>query len=362
DFIRQHTEGFEQAVIRASEACQSLDQLAACCDLDAMALETCFQWFANSPRTVTAYSMGINQSCSGSDKANAIINVHLAAGKIGKPGCSPFSITGQPNAMGGREVGGLANQLAAHMDFSAPERERLKRFWQSPQLAEKPGLKAIELFQAAARGEIKFLWIMSTNPMVSMPDTDLIQRALEKVELVVVSDCMADTDTTAMAHVLLPAASWGEKNGTVTNSERCLSRQRGFLPSPGEAKPDWWILTQVAHRLGFGQQFPYQHAHDIFSEHARLSGFENMGSRDFDISALAHLSRQQYDALSPIQWPVNSDYPNGRQRFFEDGRFYTDNGKARFIATCCQLPQDIPATEFPTTELPTTELPTTDIP
>ena len=338
-FIEQHTEGFDAALTEAQQQCSDLEAVAQQCDLPLADLKTCFEWFANSPTAVTAYSMGINQSATGTDKANAIINVHLASGKIGKPGSCPFSITGQPNAMGGREVGGLANQLAAHMDFAAADRERIKRFWQSPGVAEKPGLKAIDLFKAAEKGDIKFLWIMSTNPVVSMPDADLIKRALKKVELVVVSDCMADTDTAAFAHVLLPAASWGEKNGTVTNSERRISRQRGFLPSPGDAKPDWWMLTQVAQRLGFEQQFNYQKPYDVFIEHARLSAFENNGSRDFDLSGLAEMTEAEFEALAPIQWPINHQYPQGRARFYDDGHFYTPTGKARFVSNTPALPQ-----------------------
>lgn len=342
DFIARHTDGFDAALEQARNDCQSLQHSADLMDTDAALLLQFFDWFARTPRTVTLFSQGINQSASGSDKGNAIINVHLATGRIGKPGATPFSINGQPNAMGGREVGGLANQLAAHMDFSGSERDRVRRFWNAPKLAERPGLKAVDLFQACARGEIKFLWIMSTNPVVSMPEADAVKAAMAQCELVVVSDCMADTDTTRVAHVLLPAASWGEKNGTVTNSERRISRQRGFLPPPGEAMPDWWAICEVAKRLGFAPDFAYQHPADIFNEHARLSAFENNGQRDFDLSGLTGLTgltRYQYDALKPVQWPVNDQYPHGRARFFDDGRFYTDNQRAQFIPVNAQLPR-----------------------
>ena len=339
DYIAQHTDGFDAALEQARNDCRSLQHSADTLDVDAATLLQFFQWFARTPRTVTMFSQGINQSASGSDKGNAIINVHLATGRIGKPGATPFSITGQPNAMGGREVGGLANQLAAHMDFSGPERDRVRRFWNAPKLAERPGLKAVDLFQACARGEIKFLWIMSTNPAVSMPDADAVKAAIGQCELVVVSDCMANTDTTQLAHVLLPAASWGEKSGTVTNSERRISRQRGFLPPPGEAMPDWWAICEVAKRLGFAEAFAYQHPAEIFDEHARLSAFENNGQRDFDLSGLTGLTRYEYDVLKPVQWPVNDQYPHGRARFFDDGRFYTDNQRAKFITVAAQLPR-----------------------
>lgn len=338
-FIDNCTDHFAETLHQAKIQTGDLAQLAAITDLPVEDLETCFNWFGKSPTAVTVYSMGINQSSSGTDKANSIINAHLASGKIGKPGCAPFSITGQPNAMGGREVGGLANQLAAHMDFSATDRERVKRFWQAPKIAEKPGLKAVELFEAILAGQVKFLWIMSTNPLVSMPNADLVKRALAQCELVVVSDCMAQSDTAQAAHVLLPAASWGEKNGTVTNSERRISRQRGFLPPPGEAMPDWWAISQVGQRLGFKQAFDYQHPAEIFDEHARLSAFENDGSRDFDLSALVGMSQQQYDSLSPVQWPVNDLYPSGKARFFDDGHFYTENNRARFLAIESRLPE-----------------------
>ncbi|WP_301387354.1 molybdopterin-dependent oxidoreductase, partial [Thalassolituus sp. UBA2590] len=329
-FIEQCSENISAALDAASQAAADFSSLADITDVSQQDLETFFAWFRDMPKTVTFYSQGVNQSVDGTDKANSIINLPLATGRIGKPGACPFSITGQPNAMGGREVGGLANQLAAHMDFSPADRDRVRRFWQSPRIAEKPGLKAVDLFNEVKSGKIKFLWVMSTNPLVSMPDADDVKEAMKHCELVVVSDCMANTDTTAAAHVLLPAASWGEKNGTVTNSERRISRQRGFLPPPGEARPDWWIITQVARRLGFGKEFPYEHPADIFDEHARLSMFENKGTRDFDLSGLTNMSREQYDALAPVQWPVNDKYPSGRARFYDDGYFYTESGKAKF--------------------------------
>jgi len=216
-----------------------------------------FNLFTRTRRTVTIFSQGINQSSSGVDKGNAIINVHLATGRIGKPGMGPFSVTGQPNAMGGREVGGLANQLAAHMDFSEANIERVARFWGAEKMAQAPGLKAVDMFDAIASGKIKAVWIMGTNPVVSLPDADKVRAALMACEMVVVSDCVQHTDTTACADIPLPARGWGEKDGTVTNSERCISRQRSFMPASGEAQPDWWIVTQVAQRMGFAEAFSY---------------------------------------------------------------------------------------------------------
>lgn len=338
EFIANCSENIEAALEAASGAARDFADLAAITDVPEQDLETFFTWFKDTPKTVSFYSQGVNQSVDGTDKANSIVNLHLATGRIGKPGACPFSITGQPNAMGGREVGGLANQLAAHMDFSPADRDRVRRFWNSPAVAEKPGLKAVDLFSEVKSGKIKFLWVMSTNPLVSMPDADDVKEAMKHCELVVVSDCMANTDTTAAAHVLLPAASWGEKNGTVTNSERRISRQRGFLPSPGEARPDWWIISQVAQRMGYEEEFSYDHPSQIFDEHARLSSFENNGSRDFDLSGLVGMSQDQYDALAPIQWPVNEEYPEGRARFYDDGRFYTASQKAKFIPVSAEAP------------------------
>src|SRR4029077_5192172 len=193
--------------------------------------------------TVTCYSQGVNQSAQGTDKVNAIINCHLATGRIGKPGTGPFSLTGQPNARGGREVGGLANQLAAHMGFSPSEVDRVRRFWQAPRMAPREGLKAVQMFEAIKAGRIKALWVMATNPAVSLPRAGAMREALAKLDLFVVSDNVISNDTiSAGAQILLPAAAWGEKDGSVTNSERCISRQRPFLPLPGEAQPDWWIV------------------------------------------------------------------------------------------------------------------------
>src|SRR5690606_11460817 len=304
EFLDAHTEGFGAAMRVARETAPSIPAVADACGVAEQDVAELYRAFVRSSRTITLFSQGVNQSSSGTDKVNAIVNVHLATGRIGKPGAGPFSLTGQPNAMGGREVGGLANQLAAHMDFSPDGVERLRRFWGSSRVATRPGLKAVELFDAVERGKIKALWIMSTNPAVSMPDADRVRRALRRCELLVVSDCVRRSDTIDHADVLLPAATWGEKCGTVTNSERRISRQRAFLPLPGEAMPDWWIVTQVARRMGFGDAFRYESPADVFREHARLSAFENGGTRAFDIGALAEVTDDEYDALAPTQWPL----------------------------------------------------------
>lgn len=306
-------------------------QVAEVCQLPPQQIERFYRLFAENPRVLTLWCMGINQSSSGSDKCNAILNAHLYSGKIGQPGSGPFSLTGQPNAMGGREVGGLANQLAAQMDFTPENIDRLRRFWRSERVATAPGLKALDLFEAAGRGEIKAIWIMGTNPAVSLPDGNAVAQALSRCELVIVSEVMRNTDTSAFANIVLPAQAWGEKNGTVTNSERRLSRQRAFMPPQGEARPDWWIVAQVAQRLGYGAAFSWQHPAEIFREHAALSGFENDGRRAFDISGLAQLSNAEWDRLQPVQWPVNAAFPKGCARLFSQRRFYHADGKARLL-------------------------------
>jgi assimilatory nitrate reductase catalytic subunit len=343
-YIAQFTSGFEDALVRARDIAGSVAATALATGLAEDEVATFFQMFRDTPRAVTLYSQGVNQSAQGTDKVNAIINCHLASGRIGKPGASPFSLTGQPNAMGGREVGGLANQLAAHMGFTPPEIDRVRRFWQAPRIATHEGLKAVQMFETIARGEIKALWVMGTNPAVSLPDADAARAALGKLELLVVSENVRSNDTVnAGAHVLLPAQAWGEKSGTVTNSERRVSRQRAFLTAPGEAKPDWWIVSEVAERLGFGSAFAFNSAVDVFREHAALSAFENGGSRDFDIGACAELSDQAFETMPPFLWPARQGDSQPQQRFFAEGGFFSSDRRARFIAP------EIPALRTETT-------------
>ncbi len=334
DFIDAHTDGLGETL--QAGAGIDIPAVAAATGLPAADIEQFYEWFAQTPRTVTMFSQGVKQSATGTDKCNAIINCHLATGRIGKTAMGPFSITGQPNAMGGREVGGLANQLAAHMDFAPQDLDRVRRFWGATDMTPGPGLKAVDLFQAAADGKVKFLWIMATNPAVSLPDSALVRRALERCDFVVVSDCTAQTDTAAYADLLLPAAPWGEKEGTVTNSERVISRQRQLVPAAGESRPDWWIVTELARALGFGEHFDYDSPAAVFREHAALSAFENDGSRAFDIGALADITDGDYADMTPLRWPA----PAGGDAVepFSDGRFFTASGRARFIALRPELP------------------------
>ncbi|KPB02006.1 nitrate reductase [Ahrensia marina] len=333
DYVARHTNGLPEAL----EAAQSLsfEKLVERTGLPAAELSAFYALWTGNEKVVTVYSQGVNQSLSGTDKVNAIINCHLATGRIGRPGMGPFSITGQPNAMGGREVGGLANMLASHMALEEPaHRELVQRFWNAPVIADKPGLKAVEMFDAVADGRIKAIWIMATNPVVSMPDAGAIENALKACPFVVVSDIMGKTDTVRHAHVKLPSLGWGEKDGTVTNSERRISHQKKFLPSPGNAKADWWQMAEVAKRMGFGKAFDYDSTAAIFREYTALTAFENNGKRDLDIGAYAEISDQDYSALKPFQWPapMRKMQTTQDQRFFANGGFFTVDGKANFVA------------------------------
>jgi assimilatory nitrate reductase catalytic subunit len=342
-WIAAHATGLDGALAAAK---LSLADVAALTGLPQADILAFYQRFADTERAMTVFSQGVNQSSAGTDKVNAIVNCHLATGRIGRPGMGPFSVTGQPNAMGGREVGGLANQLAAHMRFeNADDIDRVGRFWRSPGMAQASGLKAVDLFDAVLDGRVKALWIMATNPADSMPNAGLVRRALEACPFVVVSDCF-ETDTSLYADVVLPAATWGEKSGSVTNSERRISRQRAFRAPVGEAKPDWWILKEVAGRMGWADRFAYAAPADIFREHAALSAFENGGSRAFDIGALAGITDAAYEAMSPVCWPARAG-TGGSGRLFGDGRFFTPDGKARFVATPFVPPADATERRLP---------------
>ncbi|MEO0653241.1 MAG: molybdopterin-dependent oxidoreductase [Pseudomonadota bacterium] len=323
-FVADHVDGLAEALAQATEDDLSQTGLAAA-DLEAF-----FTLFTATEKTVTVFSQGVNQSAQGTDKVNAIINCHLATGRIGKPGMGPLSVTGQPNAMGGREVGGLANMLAAHLDLENPaHRAAVGDFWATDAIPGAPGLKAVDMFDAVADGRIQALWIACTNPAVSLPNADAVAAAISGCDFTVVSDLSDQTDTARLADVVLPAQGWGEKDGTVTNSDRMISRQRRALPAPGHARADWAIFAEVGRRMGWQRAFDYQSAAEVFREHAALSHLAGGFGRDFDISALADISDAAYDALEPVHWPVSAQRAGGR--FFGDGAFFTPNGRARMI-------------------------------
>lgn len=352
-YIEQYTHGFSEALSAAKNSAPDIASVAQACAVSEHSVRQFYDWFGQQEKALTIYSQGINQSSSGTDKCNAIINCHLASGKIGKQGMGPFSFTGQPNAMGGREVGGLANVLAAHMDLDNPEHiDCVSRFWGAEHISGKQGLKAVDMFDAIYDGKIKAIWIMATNPVVTLPDADKIKQALQRCELVVVSDCIENTDTGDLADVKLPASGWSEKDGSVTNIERRISRQRALFPAAGESRPDWWIICQVAERLGFAKQFAFANSAEIFREHAALSSFENNPQqllRDYDLSAFEEITTQEYDQLQPVQWPVTKRQPQGTARMLTDNLFFTPDRKANFIAITPRPPENALNSDYPLT-------------
>lgn len=337
DYIDAHTTGFEALRDRVREFTPK--HTAALCGIAEADLVTAARWFAGldgaAPGarrpTLSLYCQGLNQSSNGTAKNAALINLHLATGQIGCPGAGPFSLTGQPNAMGGREVGGLANLLGAHRDMANPEhRAEVARLWGVEQVPATPGRTAVEMFQAAADGEIKALWIACTNPAQSLPDQATVRRALQRAEFVVVQEAFATTATCQWADLLLPATTWGEKEGTVTNSERRISRVRPAVWPPGEARHDWWIATAVGRRLqarlrpDLPSLFAYETPEAIWNEHR-----ESTRGRDLDITGLSYAALE----AAPQQWPFPAGAREGRVRLYEDGVFPTTDGRARFVDT-----------------------------
>jgi len=331
-YIEAHTTGFE--ALRDAVREYTPKETARTCGITESALLQAAQWFGRHTPTLSLYCQGLNQSSRGTDKNAALINLHLATGQIGKPGAGPFSLTGQPNAMGGREVGGLANLLSAHRDLANPaHRAEVAALWGVADVPATPGASAVEMFEAAAEGRIKALWIACTNPAQSMPDQATVRRALERCDFVVVQEAFATTATCAFADLLLPATTWGEKDGTVTNSERCISRVRPAVAAAGEARHDWHIVVDFARRLeqrlpqrlnGQATLFAYDKPEAIWNEHR-----ESTRGRDLDITGLSY---PLLDTAGPQQWPYPEHSTTGRTRLYEDGRFPTADGRARFAA------------------------------
>jgi len=328
DYISKHTNGFE--AMRAQVEAMTPRKAAEICGLEAADIVRAALWFAEN-KTLSFWTMGMNQSTSGSDKNNALLNLHLATGQVGKPGCGPFSLTGQPNAMGGREVGGLANMLAAHRDYTNPEhRKEVADYWGVESVSEKPGLTATELFDALESGTVKAVWIACTNPIISMPDAKRAEAALRKAELVMVSDAYHPTDTTRFAHILFPAAGWAEKEGVVTNSERRITHLQQALPAAGVSRPDWKIAADFALRLGekldqdWNAAFGYENTETVFNEHRGLTA-----GKDIDITGLSYAL---LDEQGPQQWPFPAGSKAGKaSRLYENGVFETADGKAQFM-------------------------------
>jgi len=344
-YIAAHTEGFEalQAVVHDATP----ERVAQICGVNPHDLHQAARWFATSNATLSLYCQGLNQSSSGTAKNAALINLHLATAHIGKPGAGPLSLTGQPNAMGGREVGGMANLLSAHRDLSNPQhRAEVAALWGVPDVPAKPGLTAVEMFQAAADGQIKALWIACTNPAQSMPDQATVRRALARAEFVVVQEAFATAATCDWADLLLPATTWGEKEGTVTNSERRISRVRAAVPPPGQARHDWQIVVDLGRRLEKTMAHAAQHSlfaldtpEAIWNEHRASTR-----GRDLDITGLSYPLLGQ---AGPQQWPMPEGARQGQARLYLDGKFPTENGKAKFAAVTWQEVAEPRISRFP---------------
>jgi assimilatory nitrate reductase catalytic subunit len=342
-YIAEHTEGFAQLRESLRDCTPALT--ARICGISEEDLVQAARWFGQSKAALSLYCQGLNQSSSGTAKNVALINLHLATAQIGRPGAGPFSLTGQPNAMGGREVGGMANLLSGHRDLANPaHRAEVAQLWGVESVPAKPGKTAVELFEAVRKGEIKILWIACTNPAQSMPEQALVRAALEKAELVIVQEAYRNTVTVDYAHVLLPASTWGEKDGTVTNSERRISRVRAALPPPGQARHDWQIVIDCARRLEtrLGRAhslFSYDGPEEVWNEHRASTG-----GRDLDITGLSWDILEQQ---GPQQWPYPVGASSGRKRLYEDGVYPTANGRARFVPTQWQPLADTVDARYP---------------
>jgi len=320
------------------------ERAAAITGLSADAIVTAARRFAGARNALTLWSMGVNQSHVGTDKNAAILNLHLATGQIGRPGAGPFSLTGQPNAMGGRETGGLAHLLPGYRAVVEPAaRAAVERHWglAPGSISPRPGRSAMEIFEGLACGDVRAVWIMCTNPAASMPDTDAVERALRQAELVIVQDAYHPTETTRFADVLLPAAQWPEKDGVMTNSERRLTYLPPLVAPPGEARPDAEILTRFAWAMGWKSGFPSARAADIFDEFAALTA-----GTSCDYSGVSHA---RLTAEGPLQWPVPTAAHPGTSRLYIDGVFPTPDGRARFVGVDHAEPVEPPDAAFPLT-------------
>lgn len=337
-FVNQHTEGFVH--YRRMVMDTPLRKAAEICGIELEDIKKAAKYIGDAKAYLSMWTMGLNQSVIGVDKNTALINLNLLTGQVGRPGAGPFSLTGQPNAMGGREVGGLATILAAHRSLQDPaQRQEVADFWGVPGISEKPGRTATEIFKGLGDGSIKAVWIMCTNPMVSLPNLNEVEKGLKNARFVVVQDISRRADTLAYADLVLPAAAWLEKEGTMTNSERRISFLPKAIDPPGEALPDVEILLRFARKMGF-HGFDYRQISEVYDEHCRLTKNTNL-----DISGLSH---ERLQREGTFQWPVPaSDHP-GTSRLFSDFRFFTKNNKAKF-----NLPQQM----YNTSEKPSAEFP-----
>lgn len=343
EFIAAHTDGFAELKNLVRDFTPSM--VAKTCGIREQDLLEATRLFATSRASLSLYCQGLNQSIAGTAKNSALINLHLATAHIGRAGAGPFSLTGQPNAMGGRETGGMANLLPAHRDLGNPQhRAEVAELWKVDDIPSTAGKTAVEMFDAVRQGDIKILWIVCTNPAQSMPDQHLIREALARAELVIVQEAYRGTATMAYADVVFPAASWGEKSGTVTNSERRITRVRAALPPYAQAKPDWEIATSVALKLAqkldrSTPYFAYADCEEIWNEHRQTTA-----GRDLDITGLSYAILEERGAQ---QWPYPKDAESGTHRLYTDAIFATVNGKAKFIATPYLAPSEKISARYP---------------
>ena len=342
-FIARHTSGWEEALAVARE--WTPIRAAAVCGVDADLIEQAAHRFAGAGSAMALWSMGANQSTVGTLKNRALINLCLATGQIGRPGSGPLSLTGQPNAMGGRETGGLAHLLPGYREVAdATDRAAIEEHWgvAPGAISPNPGLPAVALFDALESGKVKAVWVMATNPLVSLPDGQRARAALERAELVVVQDPHHPTETSSLAHAVLPAAAWPEKEGAMTSSERRIGLVRRVVAPPGEARPDWQIVAGLARHLGYGDAFAWRDAAAVFDEFAACTA-----GRPCDLSGVSHERLKQTGGL---QWPCPAqevDAHEGTVRLYADQRFPTPDGRARFAPTPHVDPAEMPDPDFP---------------
>ncbi len=341
DYIEKYTQGFAALKNRIREF--TPEAAEAACGVPAADIITAARWFAQSPATLSMYTMGLNQSSSGTAKNMALIHLHLATGHIGRPGTGPFSLTGQPNAMGGREAGAMATLLPGHRDpANAADRDEVAAIWGVDTLPDTPGMPAIAMFDALLQRRIRVLWIAATNPAQSLPDQARVRKALQSADFVIVQEAFADAETLAFADLILPAATWPEKEGTVTNSERRISRVRAAVTAPGDAQADWRIVQQIAQRVAKiiapekAALFDYDSASDVFAEHASLTA-----GRDLDYSGVSYTL---LESQGPVQWPLRD---KGTARLYEDNVFATESGRARFADVGFIAPAESMSARFP---------------
>jgi ferredoxin-nitrate reductase len=339
-FIEQHTSGWPE--LREMLRQYAPEKMAHVCGLDAEAIREAALLYGRAPAALSLWTMGANQSIAGVDKNLALINLALATGNVGRAGAGPLSLTGQPNAMGGREAGGLSHALPGHRLVANPDHRReMEAFWglERGRISPRPGLTAVEIFQAMSEGSVKALWVAATNPAASMPNALQVQAALFRAELIVVQDAYHPTETSRFAHVLLPAAQWSEREGTMTNAERRVSLLERATRPPGEALADWQIFCRLAAKLGYGAAFAYESEEEIFEEFKQTTR-----GRDLDMTGITY---ERLRSSSGLQWPLAAGQETGRDRLYTDGVFPTPDGRARFHAVGLQAPAEPTSPDFP---------------